>query len=145
MFWSFIDCSKVLEVLHFCWSLTFYMDLSLEAIWIVCYHFRLVWANLHFEPCVGCIETVYRVTSVFFTSAFTIMPSAKRKLVISRPPMSPCGKLINYYKIIHIRHKLDVMRQTAWLVVNPIRADSCAFFFNYMVVIRASDSMTAST
>ena len=30
--------------------LTFYLDLSLEAIWVVCHHFSLVWADLHSVP-----------------------------------------------------------------------------------------------
>ena len=38
----------------------FILDLSLEAIWVVCHHFCLVWADLYFVPCGGCIETVYQ-------------------------------------------------------------------------------------
>ena len=47
-------------------SLTFYLDLSLEAIWVVCHHFCLVWADLHFVLCGGCIEMVYQDASFFF-------------------------------------------------------------------------------
>ena len=47
-------------------SLTFYLDLSLEAIWVVCHHFCLAWTDLHFVSCGGCIETVYQVASFFF-------------------------------------------------------------------------------
>ena len=66
---------------------TFYFDLSLEAIWVVCHHFCLVWADLHFVPCGGCIETVSQDASFFFLYCIYDMSSAKRKLVISRPPM----------------------------------------------------------
>ena len=60
------DCSKVLEVLHFFQPLTFYLDFSLEAILVVCHHFRFVWTVLHFVSCGGCIETVYQDASFFF-------------------------------------------------------------------------------
>ena len=39
--------------LKFSTPLTFYLDLSLEAIWVVCHHFCLVWADLHFVPIEG--------------------------------------------------------------------------------------------
>ena len=54
-----------------------------------------------------------------------------------------------FLKII-IRHKrigyvLNVMRQTACLVINPITVDSYAALFNCTPVDRASDSLMAST
>ena len=54
-----------------------------------------------------------------------------------------------FQKII-IRHKrigydLNVMRQSACLVVNPIRVDNFAALFNSTLVDRASDSMMAPT
>ena len=52
-------------------------------------------------------------------------------------------KLINRYK--RIGYSLDIMRQTACLVVNPIIVDSYASFFNCTTAVRASDSMTASS
>ena len=48
-------------------------------------------------------------------------------------------KLINRYK----RIDLDIMRQTACLVVNPVIVDGYASLFNCMTAVRASDSMTA--
>ena len=51
-------------------------------------------------------------------------------------------KLINRYK--RIGYSLDIMRQTACLVINPIIVGGCALLFNYTMVVRASDSMTAS-
>ena len=50
-------------------------------------------------------------------------------------------KLINRYK--RIGYSLDIMRQTACLVINPIIADSYASLFTCTTADRASDLMTA--
>ena len=52
-------------------------------------------------------------------------------------------KLVNRYK--RIGYSLDIMRQTACLVVNPIIVDGYALLFNCTTAVRASDSMTASS
>ena len=52
-------------------------------------------------------------------------------------------KLINRYK--RIGYSLDIMRQTACLVVNPIIVDGYASLFNCTTAVRTSDSMTASS
>ena len=52
-------------------------------------------------------------------------------------------KLINRYK--RIGYSLDIMRQTACLVVNPIIVDGYASLFNCTTAVRASDSMTTSS
>ena len=52
-------------------------------------------------------------------------------------------KLINRYK--RIGYSLDIMRQTACLVVNPIIIDGYGSLFNCTTAVRASDSMTASS
>ena len=52
-------------------------------------------------------------------------------------------KLINLYK--RIGYSLDIMQQTACLVVNPIIVDCYASPFNCTTAVRASDSMTASS
>ena len=52
-------------------------------------------------------------------------------------------ELINRYK--RIGYSLDIMRQTACLVVNPIIVDGYASLFNCTTAVRASDSMTASS
>ena len=52
-------------------------------------------------------------------------------------------KLINRYK--RIGYSLNIMRQTACLVVNPIIVDGYASLFNCTTAVRASDSMTASS
>ena len=54
------------------------------------------------------------------------------------------------FRKIIIRHKrigydLNVMRQSACLVINPIRVDNFAAFFNCTPVDRAPDSMMAPT
>ena len=52
-------------------------------------------------------------------------------------------KLINRYN--RIGYSLDIMRQTACLVVNPIIVDGYAALFNCTTAVRDSDSMTASS
>ena len=52
-------------------------------------------------------------------------------------------KLINRYK--RIGYSLDIMRQTACLVANPIIVDGYASLFNCTTAVRASDSMTVSS
>ena len=52
-------------------------------------------------------------------------------------------KLINRYK--RIRYNPYIMQQTPSLVVNPITVDSYHSVFNCTAVVRASDSMTASS
>ena len=44
---------------------------------------------------------------------------------------------------IKVGYNLDVMRQTASLVLNPITVYSYGFLFNCKTVGQASDSMTA--
>ena len=45
----------------------------------------------------------------------------------------------------HLCHYLNVMRQSACLVFNPIMVDNCAAFFNCMPVVRASPSFMDPT
>ena len=52
-------------------------------------------------------------------------------------------KLSNRYK--RIGYSLDIMRQTACPVVNPIIVDGYASLFNLHAAVRASDSMAASS
>ena len=52
-------------------------------------------------------------------------------------------KLINRYK--RIGYSLDIMRQTACLVVNQIIVDGYASLFTCTTAVRASDPMTASS
>ena len=52
-------------------------------------------------------------------------------------------KIITRYR--RIGYKLNVMRQSACLVFNPIMVDNYAAFFNCTPVGRASDSMMVPT
>ena len=52
-------------------------------------------------------------------------------------------KIIMRYK--RIGYNLTVMRQSACLVINPIKVDGYAALFNCTWVDRASDSMMAPT
>ena len=52
-------------------------------------------------------------------------------------------KIITRYR--RIGYNLNVMRQSACLVFNPIMVDNFAAFFNFTPVGRASDSMMAPT
>ena len=54
-------------------------------------------------------------------------------------------KLIYRYTCKRIGYSLDIMRQTACLVVNPIIVDGYTSLFNCTTAVRASDSMTVST
>ena len=64
--------------------------------------------------------------------------------IVGKPNFSEqFRKLINRYK--RIGYSLDIMRQTACLVVNPIIVDGYASLFNCTTAVRASDSMTASS
>ena len=50
-------------------------------------------------------------------------------------------KIIKRYK--KVGYNLDIMRQSACLVVNPIKVYSYGFLFNCTTVGQASDSLTA--
>ena len=52
-------------------------------------------------------------------------------------------KIISYYKMIG--YNINVLQQTAYLVVNQITVGNYAFLFNCTSVGRTSDSMTVST
>ena len=52
-------------------------------------------------------------------------------------------KVIMRYK--RIGYNINVMRQSAYLVINPIMVDSFASLFNCKPVGRASDSMLSQT
>ena len=66
-----------------------------------------------------------------------------RKLVGKSNFSEQFRKLINRNK--RIGYSLDIMRQTACLVVNPIIVDGYASLLNCTTAARASDSMTASS
>ena len=68
----------------------------------------------------------------------------KFKRIVGKPNFSDqFKKIIKRY--IRVGYNLDIMRQSACLVVNPITVYSYGFLFNCMAVGRASDSMTVLT
>ena len=66
-----------------------------------------------------------------------------KKLIGSNDFSFQFGKIITRYR--RIGYNLNVMRQSACLVFNPIMVDNYAAFFNCTPVGRASDSMMAPT
>ena len=66
-----------------------------------------------------------------------------KKLIGSNDFSFQFRKIITRYR--RIGYNLNVMRQSACLVFNPITVDNYAAFFNCMPVGRASDSMMAPT
>ena len=48
-------------------------------------------------------------------------------------------------RYIRIGYNINVMRQSACLVINPVTVDSFAYFFNCTPVGRASDSVMSPT
>ena len=68
----------------------------------------------------------------------------KDNIIIRKPNFSDqFKKIIKRY--IKVGYKLDVMRQSACLVLNPITAYSYGFLINCTTVGQASGSMTALT
>ena len=52
-------------------------------------------------------------------------------------------KVIKRYK--RVGYNMDILRQSARVVINPIMVDSYGFLFNYMTLGQASDLMMALT
>ena len=66
----------------------------------------------------------------------------KVKRIVGKPYFSDqCKKIVKRY--IRVGYNLDIMRQSACLVLNPITVYSYGFLFNCTTVGHASDSMTA--
>ena len=67
----------------------------------------------------------------------------KFKKVVGNPNFSNIFKrIVNRFK--RAGYTLDIMRQTACLVFNPITVEGYAALFSYTAVVQASDSMTTS-
>ena len=92
---------------------------------------RLMRSNTGIRLCINfnqnSMVTIYRI----------------RKIVVKSYFAEQFRKLINRSK--GLGYNPYIMRQTACLVVNPITVDSYALLFNCTKVVRASDSMTASS
>ena len=68
----------------------------------------------------------------------------KFKRIVGKPNFSDRFKKI-VKRYIRVGYNLDIMRQSACLVLNPITVYSYGFLFNCTTVVQASDSMTALT
>ena len=68
----------------------------------------------------------------------------KFKRIVGKPNISDQFKKI-VKRYIRVGYNLDIMRQSACLVLNPITVHSYGFLFNCTTVGQASDSMTALT
>ena len=68
----------------------------------------------------------------------------KFKRIVGKPNFSDQFKKI-VKRYIRVGYNLDIMRQSACLVLNPIMVYSYGFLFNCTTVGQASDSMTALT
>ena len=66
-----------------------------------------------------------------------------KKIVVSNNFSAQFIKIISHYK--NIGYSINVLQQTACLVVNPIMAGNFSFFFNCTPAGRTSDSMTVPT
>ena len=68
----------------------------------------------------------------------------KFKRIVGKPNFSDQFKKI-VKRYIRVEYNLDIMQQSACLVLNPITVYSYGFLFNCTTVGQASDSMTALT
>ena len=68
----------------------------------------------------------------------------KFKRIVGKPNFSDLFKKI-VKRYIRVGYNLDIMRQSACLVLNPITVYSYGFLFNCTTVGQASDSMMALT
>ena len=68
----------------------------------------------------------------------------KFKRIVGKPNFSDQFKKI-VKRYIRVGYNLDIMRQSACLVLNPITDYNYGFLFNFTTVGQASDSMTAQT
>ena len=66
------------------------------------------------------------------------------KRIVGKPNLSDQFKKI-VKRYIRVGFNLDIMRQSACLVLNPITVYSYSFLFNCTMVGQASDSMTTLT
>ena len=81
---------------------------------------------------------------VFLKDHNTVTPVYKlKKIVGSNNFSAQFIKIISHYK--KIGYNINVLQQTAYLVVNPITVGNFAFLFNCTPVGRTSDSMMVPT
>ena len=72
----------------------------------------------------------------------TLLQQGISERIVGKPNFSDRFKKI-VKRYIRVGYNLDIMRQSACLVLNPIMVYSYGFLFNCTTVGQASDSMTA--
>ena len=87
------------------------------------------------------VPMIYKVNKVIKNSSDLVYKF--KKLIGINDFSFQFGKIITRYR--RIGYNLNVMRQSACLVFNPIMVDNYAAFFNCTPVGRESDSMMAPT
>ena len=90
---------------------------------------------------VGLLSSSYKTISetIFYSNLVY-----KFKRIVGKPNFSDQFKRI-VKRYIRVGYNLNIMRQSACLVLNPITVYSYGFLFNCTTVGQASDSMTAVT
>ena len=88
------------------------------------------------------LANTYR--NFFVMQVFFLATVYKFKRIVGKPNFSDQFKKI-VKRYIRVGYNLDIMRQSACLVLNPITVYSYGFLFNCTTVGQASDSMTALT
>ena len=104
-----------------------YNFLSNKAIFVLCYFFK---ANFLQQ---GISEPIFYGDLVYIF-----------KRIVGKPNFSDQFKKI-VKRYIRVGYNLDIMRQSACQVLNPITVYIYGFLFNCTMVGQASDSMTALT
>ena len=75
---------------------------------------------------------------------FSVYKHDKFKIIFGKHILVICLKIITYYKKM-VGYNMDIMKQSACLVVKPITVYNYVFLFDCTTVGQASDSMTALT
>ena len=101
----------------------------------------------HSELIVKCniaLKTLLQQGILHVEPLFYVDLVYKFKRIVGKPNFSDQFKKI-VKRYIRVGYNLDIMRQSACLVLNPITVYSYGFLFNCTTVGQASDSMTALT
>ena len=106
-------------------------------------HFLAMLKELYPEPTKNQMEWYKIVFSATCNPEFYGDLVYKFKKIIGNPNFSNLLKhIVNRFK--RAGYSLDILRQTACLVFNPIMVEGCAALFSCTAVVQASDPMTAS-
>ena len=87
-----------------------------------------------------CEETLQCISEPIFYGDLVY----KFKRIVGKPNLIYQSKKV-VKRYIRVGYNLDIMRQSACLVLNPITVYGYGFLFNFTTVGQASDSMTALT